>query len=688
MLSEKAKNVIREAYKKLPGILPGFTARSGQRKMVGAIANTLAVDLAKDAPRTGSNVVVVEGRTGVGKTVGYLIPAIAVALEKGKKLVVSTATVGLQEQLYSRDLPAVAKAFDAPVKIGLAKGRGRYVCNKRLFAHSGIGDVSDQDMFAWDRRPESREVELVETLSKKLIDDQWSGDRDEYPEAIPQEIWSRISTGSSGCTKRRCSEFKACPYYQAVESLDRCDLIVANHDLVLSCISAGSQVLPSPEETIYVFDEAHHLPHIAMNLFQAKVMLRDTAKWLKKIRSTTSSMAVYSSQETVRAAHEANEMAAKKMEDLATGLQHSDLFASKNVYRFPNGVLPNELLDLSSEISKQINIAFKCYEKFNESVSEEGKSIKIQESMLIDLKTTTERLGSIKGAMEAFVKQTENGAQPEAKWIEKKETDAGDFMLNVSPISGDEALKEMLWNNASACALTSATITTLGRFDYFLKQSGLIAYKDTTTLCVESPFDYAKQGEIRIPKMNFDPKNAEGHTEEITAMLPQILAEEQHGSLVLFSSKKQMQYVIENAPSKFMADVIAQGTHSRAEVIDRHIEKVKKGQRSILFGLAGFGEGLDLPGDLCRHVVIMKIPFAPPDSPVDEAQAEWIERNGGNPFFEVSLPKAGVVLVQWVGRLIRKETDHGTVTICDTRLRTKNYGRQIISGLPPMRVIR
>jgi ATP-dependent DNA helicase DinG len=212
-------------------------------------------------------------------------------------------------------------------------------------------------------------------------------------------------------------------------------------------------------------------------------------------------------------------------------------------------------------------------------------------------------------------------------------------------------------------------------------------FPDRRALVVASPFDYAVQGELRIAPMQHSPKSP-GFSDELCLKLPDLLREHLHGQLVLFTSKRQMQACHAALPRDLLAQVQVQGTRSRTELLKEHGRRVVAGERSIIFGLQSFGEGIDLPGQLCEHVVIDKLPFTPPNSPVEEALAEWLNAQGRDPFTELSVPRAGMKLAQWAGRGVRTVTDRAVITVCDTRLATMRYGPAILAGLPPFPLVR
>jgi len=243
-------------------------------------------------------------------------------------------------------------------------------------------------------------------------------------------------------------------------------------------------------------------------------------------------------------------------------------------------------------------------------------------------------------------------------------------------------LRRNLWNVAYGALVTSATLTALNSFDRYRMRAGLP--KATVTAVVPSPFHHADAGVLRVPDLRADPRDAAAHTAAIVRELP-ALVEGSRGTLVLFSSRKQMQDVFDGLERDWRRRVLIQGNLSKQETLNKHKARVDGGEPSVLFGLASFAEGVDLPGAYCEHVVIAKIPFAVPDDPVEAALAEWIEARGGNPFMEIAVPDASLRLVQACGRLLRTEQDKGTITLLDRRVVTQRYGKAILNALPPFR---
>src|SRR5690606_33493382 len=272
------------------------------------------------------------------------------------------------------------------------------------------------------------------------------------------------------------------------------------------------------------------------------------------------------------------------------------------------------------------------------------------------------------------------GSVPRARWLTPIDSSgAMDIEVCSSPILAARTLENSLWDKCCGSVVTSATITALGRFDRYQMRAGTPA--DSCYRVVPSPFDFAS-ATLEVPAWVIEANNAELHTQTLIDHLPDTL-DPAEASLVLFSSRRQMLDVYEALPGEWRNLILLQGDSSRQEIINQHRAKIDLGGGSVIFGLASFSEGVDLPGDYCRHVVIAKLPFAVPDDPIEAALAEWVEARGGNAFMEITVPDAALKLVQACGRLLRSETDSGKITLLDRRIISKRYGKAILNSLPP-----
>ncbi len=690
--TQEVKTLIEDFYELVKTQWPGFKARIGQEQMFEEISKTFrqAKDLKDD--RQGENILVVEGKTGVGKTLGYLIPAIVFSKLLGRRVIISTATVALQEQLIQKDLPALRKLSPIEFEFGLAKGRGRYVCNIRLEQTSGKTKQSALFEDAnWDGPPKEQDKDKFSDALIALNDGTWNGEKDTAPTDLSDGMWGRIAAERSSCLGRHCQRFNVCPYFNARRDLVKANIIVANHDLVISTIASGSKILPDPSESLYIFDEAHNLPAVGIKHFASSVGLIASTRWLEKINAAVlraDALLPESNGKTVEEVHGLVEDLIMHTRAMINSLRLSNFVTHENtIQRFKNGELTDEFISYAETMgplaiglnNRVAKILQQLNDQRNNSVDKESFGPSILE--IGSYQSKTENLSSTWHLMQA------ESDPPIAKWVEWQDLGSSfDFKLHASPISAAQNLAQTLWSKSSAAILTSATLQTLGDFHYFLRHTVLHWFSATQPFEAQSPFNYEEQGTFSVPDMQECPTaNAQGHTQELSEAIPRELEDLKHGALVLFTSKKQMKQVYEDLPEDFLKDVLMQGDQARSKLLSQHEQRIDKGQRSILFGMQSFGEGMDLPGKLCEVVVITKLPFAPPDSPVEEAKSEWLEKNQGNPFYEISVPAVALKLQQWVGRGIRTETDTAKIIVLDKRLKTKPYGKKLIAGLPPFK---
>lgn len=702
MLGDAVKQAIQSSYSRFLKSRQ-LNPRYGQKLMIAAIARALGnIRLDDEAKRTGDgHICVVEAGTGTGKTVAYLLATLPAAQALGKKVVISTATIALQEQIVFKDLPDVKQHSGLNFNYGLVKGRGRYLCLSKL--DRILADSHEDLMFLYDDASAGispQDKALYHAMMEKLAESRWDGDRDSWAEELPQNAWSRVTTDHRQCTGRRCSFVRQCAFFKARDSLDELDCIVANHDLVLADLAlGGGAILPAPQDTIYIFDEAHHLPDKAVNHFSAHSRVVSTSRWLGMTEGQWKGLlepladAVYFMQ--IAAPMESTLKAARSLLDgvqplLAPYMAEMDRTALTPRYRFPQGQVPAEL----EKIAGQLQIAFDdVYRLLDKLCNEANKILENEHSPvpMADLEAVYPLLGSWCARAEAnrdlwksFADSTPDPKWPVARWITLIEyEDTVDFELVSSPILASHTLRQHLWEPCCGAVATSATLTALGSFDRFRLRAG--TPEDATYEVVPSPFDFAQNGVLRVPKGAVDGNLVDAHTQSIIRLLPELLDASQ-GTLVLFASRRQMLDVQEGLPAEWRERILMQGNESKQLLLKLHRDRLDAGQGSVLFGLASFSEGVDLPGRYCEHVVIAKIPFAVPDDPVEAAMAEWIEAQGGNAFMQIAVPDAAIKLVQACGRLLRTEEDKGVVTVLDRRLISKRYGKAILNSLPPFRL--
>ena len=715
MLTDLEKNAIRDHYQNIGKNLPGFRPRASQREMIAAIANafsrTLTREEGEEAPkREGESIAVIEGPTGVGKSLAYLLAGGIMAQTRGKRLIVSSATVALQEQLVDRDLPFLVEKSGLELTFALAKGRGRYLCPYKLYqltqnnAQQNLLGFEAPEVL-WDSKPKPEELNLLRNIADEFSARRFNGDRDTWPEKIDDAIWLKVTNDRHGCLKSACPNRPECPFYLARDVLETVDVVVANHDLLLADISMGGGViLPAPENSFYCIDEAHHLPKKALSRFAAEHSWNIAVWTLEKLPQLTGKIAALTDKAEL--ANLADEAATSLLDSLHEWQFHLAeepslrLGSSENDRRKHNeptwlwedGKIPEGLETTVSNTAIAARSLLKHVVGLNDALSAARRE-KEQDGALIDRLTSEfglfiARIEQISAVWDLLSTVPIEGEEPLAKWITRRADDKNDYIFNASPISSASHLANSLWRRAAGAVLTSATLQSLGSFNLILRQTGLLWLPKTTTLALESPFNFDTQGELYIPPVHASPKDPDAHTAAIVEWLPKLVSPvEAIGTLVLFSSRKQMQDVALRLPDEYLPLLLVQGELPKAVLLQRHHQAIAEGKASIIFGLDSFAEGLDLPGTACVQVIIAKLPFAMPDNPIEKTQNRWIEQRGGNPFIEITVPEASIKLIQAVGRLIRTEQDYGRVTILDNRVKTQRYGQQLLACLPPFKRI-
>lgn len=704
MLTDGLKDTIQNAYRRYLESR-GLKARYGQRMMIAEIARTLAdVTLDDEGHRTGDTpLCAIEAGTGTGKTVAYVLAVLPLAKFLGKKVVLSTATIALQEQIVLRDLPDLQRHSGLAFDFTLAKGRGRYMCLSKLDQHLSQSNALQGTMALYpDEVPMASDPQvltLYNSMAEALASGRWDGDRDAWAEAIPDPAWAGLTTDHAQCTGRRCANISQCSFFRAREDLGKVDCIVANHDLVLADLAlGGGAILPAPEDTLYVFDEGHHLPDKALRHFAHSARLRATDRWLDQLGKVAQQMekAFPGELDVVGCLHTLPPLAAElrqhsglvitMLEDLPEPAQREE---GEPVYRFAHGVVPAPLREVAGSQQKLYQAlagrAEQLVDRLKDILDDSGPSLPRQqaEAWLPAVGVMLARAREMEELWRSFAEPDDPAQPPRARWIRLIERmGTHELELNSSMISAAGTLRHALWSRCCGAVLTSATLTALGRFDRLMARAGL----PDRTVCrvVPSPFDHASRGRLIVPALPADPSDPSAHTRAIIDALPGLL-DPAEGSLVLFSARRQMLQVQEALPEAWRTRILMQGELAKHELLRRHREAVDAGQGSVLFGLASFAEGVDLPGAYCRHVVIAKIPFSTPDDPLEAALAEWIEQRGGNAFMEITVPDAAVRLVQASGRLLRTEQDFGRITLLDRRIVSKRYGKLILDALPPFR---
>lgn len=714
MLQKETKERIQALYRECIKALD-LKPRYGQRVMIAEVAKTLGAvrEDDKGIRDNDQGIAVVEAGTGTGKTLAYLLAALPIAIEREKKLLVSTATVALQEQILDKDLPNLKKNISLPFNFALAKGRGRYLCllklDKALQQLSGLLSTT-VDLF--EQSPEEQDKELYESMLLAYGKGEWDGDRDRWPDEIEHDQWSHLTATHRECSNRRCQHFDNCSFFKARSAMENADIIVANHDLVLSDLSlGGGAVLPAPDKTIYVLDEGHHLADKALNHFRLELGVRSTRKWLTQLEKGIEQFvgAAGIPHHMLRELGEAPGQIREIVQTMSLVWPLvMEMLGDQDRLRFEFGQMPDNLRQLLVNIKDPLQSLLLCLDKLTDALQKsldpkaDGDfSVDVAEGWQAPMGIMHARAEQMSEAISWLAAQeaqsTQNTAAhntvtqenpqvelPVARWLSKVPYgDDWDIRISASPISVADQLRKNLWWRCYGAVVTSATLTALNSFNNLSFETGLPNWANYQR--VQSPFNYPALGELQTVNLASDPKS-EQFQQDIEAWLKDNV-DLTKGTLVLFSSRAQLEATRDQFISDWYDQLLCQGFLPKAEIVRRHKKRIDEGEGSIIFGLASFAEGIDLPGEYVTHVVIVKIPFAVPDDPIQAATSEWLESRGRNPFMDLTLPAASVRLVQACGRLIRKEDDYGRVSILDKRLISHRYGQLLLDSLPPLKRI-
>ena len=613
----------------LAAAIPGYKVRAQQIEMAQAIADTIAA----------RSVLVAEAGTGTGKTFAYLVPA----LLSGGKVIVSTGTKTLQDQLFGRDLVVVREALRVPVTVALLKGRANYVC------HYYLERAKQDGRFA--SRADVGYLGLISSYARTSN----TGDRGGLGE-VPEDagIWAQVTSTRENCLGGECPNFKDCFVMKARKQALEADVVVVNHHLFFADVmlrdEGVAELLPSCNTVI--LDEAHQLPETASLFFGETT---STTQLVELARDTRLEAAAHARDfAALPAAAQTLEKAAKDLRLAWDGetarvpaqqaLGRKDFVAALETAIGALAAL-NGVLEFQADRSEGLQ---RCWER------------------------SCDQLERLKRWHE----------QPDPDFVRWVEVFAGSVQLHATPLSVGGIFARQVAETARAWIFTSATLSVKGDFRHYVEQLGL---GEARTQTWESPFDYPHQALLYVPEAMAEP-NTEGYTRAVVAAaLPAIIASEGR-AFCLFTSLRAMREardLIEEGLKKrgFDYPVLMQGDGSRTELLERF----RRLGNAVLVGSQSFWEGVDVRGPTLSLVVIDKLPFAPPDDPVLTARIARINDTGGNAFMEHQLPQAVILLKQGAGRLIRDETDRGVLMICDPRLITKGYGKRIWQSLPPMR---
>ncbi len=623
---------IREVFEKdgtLAKHIEGYSERTQQLEMALAIAEAIE----------NNTQLVAEAGTGTGKTFAYLVPA----LLTGGKVIISTGTKNLQDQLYSRDLPNVRDALKVPVTVAMLKGRANYVC------HYHLERAEQEGRFA--SREDAKYVHIIKTFSENTK----TGDKSEL-NTVPENamIWASVTSTRDNCLGGDCAYYKECFVMEARKQALAADVVVVNHHLFFADVmlrdEGVAELLPSANTVI--FDEAHQLPEVAGLFFGEDV---STSQLLELARDCTA----------------AHLTLAKDCVELGNAIPKLEKAAKdfRLVFAYEGSRLP-----------VQKAMALKGFEEaYGHMLSQLRVLVTVLETQAAR-DPMLEKCWQRSEALHDLFRRWQTAENSNlVRWVE---VFTHSVQLHATPLSVAEGFGKQLNAQPRAWIFTSATLAVKSDFSHYLAQMGL---QEAKTGYWESPFNYQEQALFYVPAEMPDPNNPSYTASVVAAALP-VLQASGGRAFVLSTSLRAMREIHALLKEAFIENgiespLLLQGESSRTELLDRF----RKLGNAVLVGSQSFWEGVDVRGEALSVVVIDKLPFAPPDDPVLSARVDKLNAEGKNAFMEYQLPYSVITLKQGAGRLIRDENDRGVLMICDPRLITKSYGKRIWQSLPPFK---
>jgi len=622
-----------------------YEYREGQIKMAAAIAR--AFEEKKH--------LIVEAGTGTGKTLAYLIPAITESLKKNKRIIISTGTKNLQEQLMEKDIPFLQKVLPKKFSAAYMKGRNNYACLYRIHKSGdqpildGVGDIDNfREVVDWSRETQT-------------------GDRAELT-YLPENLtfWNRINAKSEICIGQKCPDYEPCFITRMRANADKADIVIVNHHLFFADLNVrGNQfgkVLP--DYGAVIFDEAHLIEDIAADYFGFQVSNFRIDELVHDAASLPITDAIFNA-------------AIMKVSARIAGL--SEQFWSRfnqarnQEGRFP--LLPDAFKTRGRDGEDEPTPLGETYNALDEALGRLETDADVYSDKMPEAESVVKRIRQTRFDLGFIVKQADRNF---VYWLERR---GRGIFLQASPVDVSALLQEKLFDKVETCILTSATLSANGSFNFIRDRLGLSPGK-TNSLVAPSSFDYEKQAVLYLPKGMPDPRTPE-FTQMAAAEIVKILHVTQGHAFVLCTSYSSMTALFELVSSRINYPCFIQGSMSKTGLLDRF----RATPNAVLFATASFWQGIDVRGDQLSCVIIDKLPFAVPSDPIVQARSKFIDENGGRSFFDYSVPQAVISLKQGIGRLIRSKTDRGVIALLDPRLRTKGYGRDFLASLPRMRIV-
>lgn len=613
----------------------GGARRDGQHVMANAVQRSID---------DGSHLIVQAG-TGTGKSLGYLVPAALHAVRTGDAVVVATATLALQRQLIDRDLPRMAETLsgvlDRPVTFAVLKGRNNYVCLQKL--HGTVPEDESEALFSTQRSALGEQVVAVRTWAEQSV----TGDRDEYPDEIDPRVWRSLSVGRRECVgESRCAFGEDCFTVKRREQAQEADIVVTNHAMLAIDALEGIPVLP--EHDAVIIDEGHELVDRATSAVTSELSLAAVERALSRARKFIDP----ASQEQLQEAIDALDDAMRETAATMSG--------------------PTQLRPLANALTLSLTLlrdaCHQCLTQVNgQRDAKDPDALAARQHAKGALEEVHETVGSLLAA-----------GDHDVVWLDPGENRAP--VLRLAPLSVAGLLRDSLFSR-SPVVITSATLTVGGGFEPIVASLGLTD-DDVVTMDVGSPFDHARQGILYVAK-DLPAPDREGVAMEALDRLAELIEAAGGRTLALFSSWRGVDRAADYLRVRLDPNRYPMLVQRRGDAVGTLVDRFAAESAATLLGTVSLWQGVDVPGTSCIQVVIDRIPFPRPDDPLLSARQRAVDEAGGSGFRSVSVPRAGLLLAQGAGRLIRGVEDRGVVTVLDPRLATAGYGAALRASLPP-----